>query len=400
MMGGARGKAAQAAVAGIQRGTGIPFADKKGNIDDPSLLLKALAVTAEKLSPARTLAIFSQAFQQNGARLAGLFSDPIVGTRLGVIAKSMTGMPDTAAQQRAYNQSFPGQQVQAQKNWDSAYTNFGLIALPAITHFATAMANATAGLVRFTQQHPALLKFMATLMLVTSAVVLVVGPILMLVGLIGAASVGFEVLGGVVAAIATIGFAPFLGIILAVGAALVGITLVVLNFGRIMHEVGAGIHNLLVMLGLIHAPAVPTVPKGGLPPGGAAQATATRHGHIEVATGGVWRYQDTRTNKWYDDGKYIPGKGTGGGGSVWDIPPIQGRRAGGGAGVVIQNLHVAVAPNAIAVHAQPHQDAHAIAEHAVTLMGQRLSDELVHALTSGAPSILGLSPILNTPVAR
>jgi len=409
MMGGARGKPAQAAILGIQRGTGIHFADAQGNPNDPNMLLKALATTYQKLSPVAALKEFNTAFAQNGARLAGLFADPVVGSRLKSIATAMKSMPDTAAQQRAYNQSLPGQQVQAQKNWDSAYTNFGLVALPAITKFATAMANATAGLVRFTQQHPTLLKFLATLTLVTAAIALVVGPFLMLVGLIGAASVGFEVLGGVVAAIATIGFAPFLVIILAVGAALVGITLVVLNFGKIMHEVGAGIHNLLVMLGLAQAPPVPTIPKGGAPPANQVQAIQLRHNHEELARGNKWYYQDTRTNKWIPDGKYTPG---GGGGAVWDMPlvekrtqpvwemPIlQGRGAHGAAPVYHLNIASgAVGP--IHVHGADHHDEEALAKRVGAHVVRGLGDELVHTLTSGAPSVFGLSPVLNVPAPR
>ncbi len=368
MMGGARGKSAQAAILGIQRGTGIHFADAKGNPNDPNMLLKALATVYEKASPVTALKLFNAAFLQNGARLAGLFADPIVGSRLQNIAAAMKSMPDTAAQQRAYNQSMPGQQVQAQKNWDSAYTNFGLVALPAITRFATAMADATAGLVRFTQQHPALLKFIATLMLVTAGVMLVVGPLMILVGVIGAVTT-------VLGAIATIGLAPFLLAILLVGAALVGITLVVLNFGRIMHEVGAGIHNLMVMLGLVHAPAVPTVPKGGAPPANQVQALQLRHNHYELARKNEWYYQDTRTNKWIPDGKYTPGKGTGGGGALHTGP------------ITIGPIHV---------HAAAGMDE----ERLAASTARRIGDELQHHLTSGAPSILGLSPVLNVPVQR
>jgi len=399
MMGGARGKTAQAAIAGIQRGTGIHFADSKGNIDDPSLLLKALATTAEKLNPARTMTIFTQAFQQNGARLAGLFSDPIVGARLDAIAKAMKGMPDTAAQQRAYNQSLPGQQIQAQKNWDSAYTNFGLVALPAITRFATAMANATAGLVHFTQQHPALLKFMATLLLVTAAVALVVGPLLILAGIVGAASVGFEVLGGIVGAIAAVGFVPLLIAVLAIGVAITAVVLIIMNWKTILHEVGAGLHNLAVMFGFIKAPAVATIPKGNLPPGGAAQMVAFRHGHYEVATSGVWRYQDTGTNKWHNDGRYTSGKG--GGGAVWDMPVIHGRRSGSSeGGATVLQLHVhpgAVGP--IHVHGAGH-DEEALAARVGAHVVRGLGDHLVHTLTSGAPSAFGLSPVLGTPAHR
>jgi len=413
MMGGARGKSAQAAIAGIQRGTGIPFANAQGQIQDPSLLLKALATTAQKLNPSQTLKEFSAAFQQNGARLAGLFSDPIVGTRLKAIADAMKAMPDLGAQQRRYNQSASGQFNQAGKNFDSAMTQLGILWLPIATAGANALAAFTANLIRFTQQHPQMTKLIAGFIAVTAAVALVVGPILMLVGLIGAASVGFEVLGGVVAAIATIGFAPFLVIILAVGAALVGITLVVLNFGKIMHEVGAGIHNLMVMLGLVHAPAVPTIPKGGAPPASQVQGLQLRHNHEELARGNKWYYQDTRTNKWIPDGKYTPGKGTGGGGGavwdmsivqrrtqpVWDMPIVQRRGAQGAAPV----LHLHIAPGAVGpihVHGADHHDEEALAARVGAHVVRDLGDELVHTLTSGAPSVFGLSPVLNVPTPR
>ena len=46
MMGGARGKTAIDAVLDIQRRSGIHFANAQGQINDPSLLLKALATQA------------------------------------------------------------------------------------------------------------------------------------------------------------------------------------------------------------------------------------------------------------------------------------------------------------------------------------------------------------------
>nr|MDQ2829438.1 phage tail tape measure protein [Chloroflexota bacterium] len=180
MMGGARGKSAIDAIAGIQRGTGIHFANAQGQINDPSLLLKALATTAQKLNPQQTMTEFSRAFQQNGARLAGLFSDPIVGTRLKAIADAMKAMPDLGAQQRRYNASVPGQFNQANKNFDSAMTQLGILWLPIAARAAMALASFTAGLVRFTQQNPALMQFIATFVAVTAAVSLVVGPLMMM----------------------------------------------------------------------------------------------------------------------------------------------------------------------------------------------------------------------------
>jgi len=387
-----------------------------------------LATTYQKLSPVAALKEFNTAFAQNGARLAGLFADPVVGSRLKSIATAMKSMPDTAAQQRAYNQSLPGQQVQAQKNWDSAYTNFGLVALPAITKFATAMANATAGLVRFTQQHPVLLKFMATLMLVTAAIALVVGPFLILVGIIGAASVGFEVLGGIVGVIAAVGFAPLLIAVLAIGAAIVGVTLLITHWGEITKVVGSvfsafgtALYNLTQWIAT-HIPGMgfmkdkpPPLPKmeavnvGGmdrmLPYGTKSLAynTGTADVMLPIHHGKKGYYVDIPGQK--------PG-GTGGGGSVWDMPPIQKRtqpvwdippiqRRGAQGAAPIYNLHIAPgAVGPIHVHGADHHDEEALAARVGAHVVRDLGDHLVHTLTSGAPSVLGLSPVLGTPAPR
>jgi len=247
--------------------------------------------------------------------------------------------------------------------------------LPIATTGANALAAFTANLIRFTQQHPQMTKLIAGFIAVTAAVALVVGPILMLAGLIGAASVGFEVLGGVVGAIAAVGFAPLLIAVLAIGAAITGVVLIVMNWKTILHEVGAGLHNLAVMFGLIKAPAVATRPLGGAPPAKDVQALVLRHKHYEMARKNEWYYQDTRTNKWIPDGKYTPGKGTGGGGALHTGP------------ITIGPIHV---------HAAAGMDE----ERLAASTARRIGDELVHHLTSGAPSILGLSPVLNTPVAR
>jgi len=96
----------------------------------------------------------------------------------------------------------------------------------------------------------------------------------------------------------------------------------------------------------------------------------------------------------------IKGHGIGGGGAIWDMPLVQGRGTSGGGPIIINLGGVHVAPNAIAVHAQPHHDEHTIAAHTASLVFQKAGDEIVHALTTGAPSLFGLSPVLNTPAPR
>ena len=476
MMGGARGKTALDAIAGIQRGTGIHFANAQGQINDPSLLLKALATTAQKLNPQQTLAQFSRAFAANGARLAGLFADPIVGTRLKAIADAMKAMPDLGAQQRRYNASAQGQFNQANKNFDSAMTQLGILWLPLAVRAANALAAFTAGVVRFSQQNPKLMEFIATFVAVTATVSLVAGPFLMLAGAVGA----------VLAVFGVAGLAPVLAAILAIGAALAGVTWVILHWKDIMGFVagsfdalGAAAHRLLVILGLAHDPvqhyktvkAPPvaansivrtTIPTGGTvgmptylyikplpqpapststPPsthkpghtggGGSiydmmAMLTELHVAHPVAATPAHARahmpaspfpvthpvvpvvpivqtasmayvapvVHTTPVHAYHETVTHHRG-------AAWDMPDIgpSSRSAHGAAPV----YHLHVAPGAVGpihVHGADHHDEEALAKRVGAHVIRDLGDELVHTLTSGAPSVFGLSPVLNTPAPR
>jgi hypothetical protein len=229
MMGGARGKAALTAVNDIQRVSHIHFANAQGQINDPSLLLKALATTAEKLNPRQTLVEFSHAFAANGARLAGLFADPVVGQRLGAIAAAMKAMPDNEAQKRAYNASTAGQFNQANKNFDSAMTELGILWLPIATQAANALAGFTAGLVQFAQQHHTLMEFAAAFVAVTAAASLIVGPLVALAGIVA-------IVGGVTGLALIV---PVIVTVVAIGAAIAAVTLIIMNWGTITRTVGA-----------------------------------------------------------------------------------------------------------------------------------------------------------------
>jgi len=399
-----RASQSQGAMGAIQRLTGVKFFDPKtGDFNGIANIVRALALTEKDLNnPRKAGMLFQSAFGAVGARQAGLLGDPTTAARLTVLGNMLgsKGLPSLQSYQQASNATTQGRFNQAQANMNTALTQLGILWLPIATAGANALAAFTANLIRFTQQHPQMAKFIAGFIAVTAAVALVVGPILMLVGLIGAASVGFSALGGVVAAIAAVGFAPFLAIILAVGAALVGVTLFIMNFGTIMHEFGAGIYNIMVLLGLIKKPPVPTNPLGYHPPASEVQALVSRHGRYELATKGKWEYQDSY-GKWHDDGKYTPPKkGVGGGGAVWDMPLVQGRAGARGAAPVY-NLHIAAgAVGPIHVQGAAGHDEEALAARVGAHVVRDLGDHLVHTLTSGAPSILGLSPVLNTPVAR
>jgi len=289
MMGGARGKMAQTAIQDIQRVSHVHFANAQGQINDPSLLLKALAITGEKLSPQQTLVEFSHAFAANGARLAGLFADPVVGARLATIATDMKAMPNLDAQQQAYNASTAGQFNQARKNWDSAMTELGILWLPAATQAANALAGFTGGLVRFSQQHHTLMAFAATFVAVTAAASLIVGPLVALAGIVA-------IVGGVTG-LALLG--PVIVTVVAIGAAIAAVTLIIMNWGAITRTVGSifsafgtTLHALMQWIAdhipgfgfLKDTPKQPatTVPSAGDHPAATFFTTPVRdaHGHV------------------------------------------------------------------------------------------------------------------------
>ncbi len=379
------------------------FFDSKGQFEGVAnmlnVVMRAMAATP---SQERRLGLLQAAFQTTGARAFSLLATPGAVSRYQSIQGLLgpNGLPSTQKMQTGLNSTMQGQLATLQGNLRSISALLGEQLLPILAPIVHGLVQMSGALVTFLRVHPQITKFIAVMTLVTTTVALVVGPLLMLVGVLGAISVGFEVLGAELGVIATVGLAPFLVAILAVGAVITGVVLIIMNWKTILHEVGAGLHNLAVMFGLIKAPAVPTRPLGGAPPASQVQAIQLRHNHYELAKGNKWYYQDTRTNKWIPDGKYIPGKGTGGGGAVWDMPLVPGRGGAQGAAPVY-NLHIA--PGAVGpIHVQgaAGHDEEALAARVGAHVVRGMGDELVHALTSGAPSILGLSPVLNTPVAR
>ncbi len=336
-----------------------------------------------------------------------------------------------------------------------------------MTKFATAMANATAGLVRFTQQHPALLKFMATFALIASGAALIVGPILMAAGAFGILSAA-----GVVADIT---FLPFTATVMAIVGAVTLVVLAVTHWSDITRFLGQTVQGVGRQIGGFLGLAGDLLGVLGQIAGAGAHMLGldTLIGKIGSIAGAFyqWWFQVLRLKdvfhgvgveiqaflKWADllqkhpanlhrvvvqpttphpgtvqatqptggtvgmpTYLYIPpikgAKGhTGGGGAVWDMPDIgpsrqravwdlpdlapSQRSAHGSAPV----YHLHIAPNAVGpihVHGADHHDEESLAKRVGAHVVRDLGDELVHTLTSGAPSVFGLSPVLNTPVPR
>jgi len=390
------GHAALQARQDIERISGVNFVDKTGNINDPTLLFKALTgfatgkVHGRPITAQQTTVEFQQAFKAAGGQIANIFATPGVAERFKTIADAMKSMPNLDVQQRAYNTSTAGRFNQARKSFDSAMTELGVLWLPAATDAANALAGFTAGLVVFARQHHTLMAFAATFVAVSAAVSLVVGPLVALAGIVA-------IVGGVTGVAL---LAPVIITIVAIGAAIAAVTLIIMNWGRITHEIGAGLYNLGVMLGLIHNDhPVATKPKGGLPPGGQVMTIQDRHGHYEEASGGRWRWQDTRTLKWHDDGAYTTVTNKHPAPVVHQHPaPSKGAKGGGGgmapAAAVTIHIHAGAVVNHIAPgHGHdPAKIADEVSKKSADALVKGFRDALAH---SGTGPITTLYPTLH-----
>ncbi len=345
------------------------FFDRKGQFEGVTNMLNVVMRAMEAIpSQARRLALLQAAFQTTGARAFSLLATPGAIGRYQTIQGLLgpNGLPSTQAMQTGLNSTLQGQMATLQGNLKSISALLGAQLLPILAPVVHGFVQMTGTIVTFLRLHPAITKFIAMLTLVTTSVALIAGPFLMLAGLIGAVSVGIEVLGAGFAAIATIGLAPFLVGILAVVAGLTAITLVIMNVGKIMSVLGGAVGvivsrfealaNLLPHFAPGHIPNAPYDPK-------------TAHGHYIARKGAM---------QWIPD----PPPGKGGGGAVFNISIHPG----------------AVGP--IHVHGAAHHDEEALAARVSAHVVRSLADELVHTLTSGATSAFGLSPVLGTPAPR
>ncbi len=193
------------------------------------------------------------------------------------------------------------------------------------------------------------------------------------------------------------------------------------NWDAIMAKVSATIRMLMADIKhLTHAiPSLPTLPGlPGLPAAGRTGVGAIERGFVQSLVPSL------------PIGPLMGALGVGGGGSIYDrlvMTPLpaahatpvhtyhedvvthhRGERAGGPAhhaaatgAAPVYHLHIAPgAVGPIHVHGADHHDEESLAKRVGAHVVRDLGDELVHTLTSGAQSVFGLSPVLNTPAPR
>lgn len=253
-----------------KNGKTIDFFDAKtGKFKSMTDFLTALGNFARNVNnPEQVGKAFYQGLGAVGARQAGLLGDPATLQRWGYILQAMTQIPGMAAIQKNFNQTPQGQFNQARANFDTAMTLLGTEWLPIAADGAKALADFTKGLVLWIQHNPEMVKFIATCIAVAATIALIVGPFLMLMGIV--AIIGAVGLPALAAA-----FLPVVAILAVLVLAVVAIAYVITHWKQIIQGVsdtftalGSGLHDLLILLHLIpnDRPKLVPVPASALNP--------------------------------------------------------------------------------------------------------------------------------------
>ncbi len=420
-------KAGRQDLATIQQVSHTPFVNAQGQITDPIKLMQGLTRFAadKRVTPQLEGRYFQQVFKQAGASIAGQLADPIVAGRFSQIAGKMQTLPTNAQQQAEYNASGPGQLRQAQKNWETFTTLLGTQLIPVATQMFNVLAKIAGAFASFAEHHKTLTAIVAGFAAITGAVFLIAGPILMIAGglmMMGAAipilsGIAAGIVGLTVAAVTAIpAFAgldivlsPILITVLAIAAAVGAVIFVFTHWsditrlvGDLMGVLGDKLHQFLVWAGLLDTSKKVVHSNSGLTVDQAntynkahpyaAPILPNQNGHWRSFRGGATWVPDPPAHR-------PPTKGKGGGGAIWDMPDSgPSARAAHGAAPVVHTGPVTIGP--IHINGVKHEDDEALAHRLTQYIARHFGDEVLHALTSGAPSVFGLSPVLNTPAPR
>lgn len=220
------------------------FFDAKGQFAGMQNMMDVLMrANAAINNPKNSATVDRAALTAGGAALAGMLGDPAVVDRFKAIRNEVTGkgsLFSLDADQKFVNATQVGRFNQLQANIDTISALMGQKLLPAVVAIATALTQATAGIIDFVDQHPLIAQFAATFVALGSAIALVAAPVLVAAGAFAILSTGGVVLG--------LSFAPFLLLALAIVAAVAGIIVVFTHWGQITDWLGTRIHTLLLQL--------------------------------------------------------------------------------------------------------------------------------------------------------
>lgn len=238
-------------LAGTQKGAPHTFFDDKGQFIGMANMLEVLHAASVAAGDPRNAAMLNRAtFTSAGARAAGLLAQPAVVERFQAIEQNVSGkgsLFSLDASRDFINATQQSRFQQLQSNLETISALMGQKILPAVVAVATALTQATAGIIDFVDQHPLLAQIAATFVVVGTVVSLLAAPVLLAAG-------AFTVLAGT-ALFADLAFAPFLLVVLGFIAVMTLYVTIATHMGAITKAIGqlfswlgTQIHNALLQL--------------------------------------------------------------------------------------------------------------------------------------------------------
>jgi len=259
----ARGAIHNKALGYLEKEAGGSFFNKQGQFAGMQNMMELLQRASLAISnPKNSATIDRAALTAGGATLAGMLGDPAVVARFRSIQQNVSGkgsLFSLDSSQSFVNATQVGRFNQLQANMETISALMGQKLLPAVVAVATALTQATAGIIDFVDQHPLIAQFAATFVAIGSAIALVAAPVLVAACAFAILSTSGVVLG--------LSFAPFLLLALGIVAAVTGIIVLFTHWGQVTDWLGTRMHTLLLQLEGLPA-ALKNVPVVG----GAAQA--------------------------------------------------------------------------------------------------------------------------------
>lgn len=218
---GSSGKKADAAMqaAGfVQNGRSV-FEDAKGAFVGIPAASKILQDFGQRFHGDAALMspLLQSIFGTAGQKVAIAMSTSASTTQYANVKEQMQSTTPVNDAQAAYNEKWQGQEKQMATVLQDIWTNFGLGVSSSLLPLLTELNDFLTGILKWEQAHPEVMKWVATFTEIAAAVLLVVGPITLLVGVFGYLSTanmfttGFKLLGAAIGGAA----GPVLGLLAA-----------------------------------------------------------------------------------------------------------------------------------------------------------------------------------------
>jgi len=248
-------KTHQEALARLQELGGGQFY-KNGNMVDSAQVQSIIArgLAGEKTEAARQ-ALAYYAFGTQGERAAFALTSPAAMANSDLLRKKLapydpirnpTGIASVEEMQLKLNQTMVGQTNTLNTNLHSLSAMIGTVLIPSVTAAAHSFVELTGGLIALGQQHPMLVRVVAVTAAIATAAALVGGPLLIVAGAFNVlaaagggvmAALGLEA-GGAGLAAGLAGIAAAAWPIVAVGAAIAGVVLLVTHWNEVTRFMG------------------------------------------------------------------------------------------------------------------------------------------------------------------